>query len=114
MELSEALWILEHRCVVQPEDKEALEVVKQTITALQGRANHPWIRDATQWMNESLRMRKELEAETKAGDMHRELNRRVAEALGQKFGETWHDLPEKVVALWHELNDACGIEEPLK
>jgi hypothetical protein len=41
----------------------------------------------------------ELHAEIKAGDLHRDINRRVAEALGQKFGESWHDLPEKVAAL---------------
>ena len=35
----------------------------------------------------------------RANIMHRNLNRGVAVALGLKFGDSWHDLPEKVNAL---------------
>ena len=45
----------------------------------------------------------ELEEENgkleRANIMHRKLNRGVANALGLKFGDSWHDLPKKVASL---------------
>lgn len=42
------------------------------------------------------RAQEDIEAEQKRGDMHSDINRRVAEVLGLDVGESWHDLDEKV------------------
>lgn len=44
----------------------------------------------------------ERDDEIRAGDLHRELNRRTAEALGKPFegpNSSWHDIPEQVATL---------------
>lgn len=47
-----------------------------------------------------------IQAKEKAearGDLHARINDAVAKALGQDFGESWHDLGEKVVVLRSKL-----------
>ena len=44
-------------------------------------------------------MRDRADEETKAGDLHRDLNRRTAEALGKPSegdNSSWHDIPDQV------------------
>lgn len=51
---------------------------------------------------EIVELKQKLADEERRGDLHADLNKRVAEAVGNPFsgpGSSWHDLPEKVAAL---------------
>lgn len=56
---------------------------------------------------EVARVKRELGGQIASADMHRELNRRVAEALGKPTegeGSSWHDLPECVARIRQDLD----------
>lgn len=60
-----------------------------------GKSPHPTV-------NVIAELREKLADEERRGDLHADLNKRVAEAIGNPFtgpGSSWHDLPEKVAAL---------------
>ena len=44
-------------------------------------------------------LRAVADQQEKAADLHAKINRGVAKALGQSFGASWHDLPQKVADL---------------
>jgi len=46
-----------------------------------------------------------LEAHKTNVKLHADINRAVAEALGQEIGQSWHDLGEKVTALRDKVKD---------
>jgi hypothetical protein len=50
-------------------------------------------------LNRLRKANDELEGEVKRADLHADINRAVSNALGQDFGDTWHDLGDKVRAL---------------
>lgn len=68
-------------------------------------------------LREVERLKVEVESEQRSGDMHRELNRRVADALGKPrsgTGSSWHDLPEQVAALKAQLDALTREHAQLK
>lgn len=64
---------------------------------------------------EIAHLRLQLAEEVNSAELHAQRNREVAEALGQEFGETWHDLDAKVAALRARAEKAEGErDEALK
>lgn len=60
---------------------------------------HEWKARAEAAESSLHALRQELEEEKRAGDLHRKINQDVSDALGQSFGESWHDLGAKVTAV---------------
>lgn len=42
------------------------------------------------------RRAEQAEDDNRSAELHRRINQGVSDALGQPFGASWHDLPEKV------------------
>jgi hypothetical protein len=59
----------------------------------------------------------DLAAEVESGNLHRDLNRRAAEALGKPFageGSSWHDIPDQIAHLKEGLREMTGDAKSLR
>ena len=69
----------------------------------------PFDRDMLKFFRELERLREEIKGAEASRQLHADLNRRTAEALGKPHegkGSSWHDIPECVAHLSAALN-AC-------
>lgn len=104
------------------EVKEKLAAAEAENNDLKAKVAH-WEEKARQWLlsddakkqldgyremgDQIAALRAELEAQEASTELHANINRAVAKALGQEFGESWHDLGEKVAA----LKEALSVEK---
>lgn len=51
------------------------------------------------------KLQAEVEAQEQRAELHARINETVSQALGQDFGETWHDLGDKVAALREQRDE---------